>query len=317
MRQKKRSICVFLFYMVIAYMPVMAQGYPVIDVANLMQTINTLYATYDEITQAIQTVQNTYQQLQKQIDMVKSMDWSNIGETFKDMDPTSLEGLLNMHDQITDVTRMVNANMNLLNDVTDTLTKKTVSFGGKKYTFGGLFGFGRGSSETTIFDLPKNIVDYVNETGDEALAGWEGKLTYKQKEAIMRKSGLSPRNYAKIRMVEEQANSLITDLLTTGTDENIVAVLNRTAENQKTIQSLTEAAGDSMTAQQQATTTALLEVATGMARLEAGLARASGFLANQAVAEDVQAEMKQQEREIKMMQLENEVSKWLDTPAGM
>ena len=317
MRQKKRSICVFLFYMVIAYMPVMAQGYPVIDVANLMQTINTLYATYDEITQAIQTVQNTYQQLQKQIDMVKSMDWSNIGETFKDMDPTSLEGLLNMRDQITDVTRMVNANMNLLNDVTDTLTKKTVSFGGKKYTFGGLFGFGRGSSETTIFDLPKNIVDYVHETGDEALAGWEGKLTYKQKEAIMRKSGLSPRNYAKIRMVEEQANSLITDLLTTGTDENIVAVLNRTAENQKTIQSLTEAAGDSMTAQQQATTTALLEVATGMARLEAGLARASGFLANQAVAEDVQAEMKQQEREIKMMQLENEVSKWLDTPAGM
>ncbi len=317
MRQKKRSICVFLFYMVIAYMPVMAQGYPVIDVANLMQTINTLYATYDEITQAIQTVQNTYQQLQKQIDMVKSMDWSNIGETFKDMDPTSLEGLLNMRDQITDVTRMVNANMNLLNDVTDTLTKKTVSFGGKKYTFGGLFGFGRGSSETTIFDLPKNIVDYVNETGDEALAGWEGKLTYKQKEAIMRKSGLSPRNYAKIRMVEEQANSLITDLLTTGTDENIVAVLNRTAENQKTIQSLTEAAGDSMTAQQQATTTALLEVATGMARLEAGLTRASGFLANQAVAEDVQAEMKQQEREIKMMQLENEVSKWLDTPAGM
>lgn len=317
MRQKKRSICVFLFYMVIAYMPVMAQGYPVIDVANLMQTINTLYATYDEITQAIQTVQNTYQQLQKQIDMVKSMDWSNIGETFKDMDPTSLEGLLNMRDQITDVTRMVNANMNLLNDVTDTLTKKTVSFGGKKYTFGGLFGFGRGSSETTIFDLPKNIVDYVNETGDETLAGWEGKLTYKQKEAIMRKSGLSPRNYAKIRMVEEQANSLITDLLTTGTDENIVAVLNRTAENQKTIQSLTEAAGDSMTAQQQATTTALLEVATGMARLEAGLARASGFLANQAVAEDVQAEMKQQEREIKMMQLENEVSKWLDTPAGM
>ena len=317
MRQKKRSICVFLFYMVIAYMPVMAQGYPVIDVANLMQTINTLYATYDEITQAIQTVQNTYQQLQKQIDMVKSMDWSNIGETFKDMDPTSLEGLLNMRDQITDVTRMVNANMNLLNDVTDTLTKKTVSFGGKKYTFGGLFGFGRGSSETTIFDLPKNIVDYVNETGDEALAGWEGKLTYKQKEAIMRKSGLSPRNYAKIRMVEEQANSIITDLLTTGTDENIVAVLNRTAENQKTIQSLTEAAGDSMTAQQQATTTALLEVATGMARLEAGLARASGFLANQAVAEDVQAEMKQQEREIKMMQLENEVSKWLDTPAGM
>ena len=232
------------------------------------------------------------------------------------MNATSLEGIINMRDQITDVTKMVNANMNLLNDVEDTLTKKTVSFGGKKYTFGGLFGFGRGSDETTIFDLPKNIVDYVNETGDEALAGWEGKLTYKQKEAIMRRSGLSPRNYAKIRMVEEQANALIKDMLTTGTDENIVAVLERTADNQKTIQKLTEAAGDSMTAQQQATTTALLETATGIARLEAGVSRLTGFLANEAVTADVKAEMEAQEREIRQLRLENEVRKWTDTPAG-
>lgn len=313
---KKKKLFIAACAAVLAVTPLAAQGYPVLDVANLMQTINTLYATYDEITQAIQTVQNTYQQLQKQIDMVKSMDWSNIGETFKDMNATSLEGIINMRDQITDVTKMVNANMNLLNDVEDTLTKKTVSFGGKKYTFGGLFGFGRGSDETTIFDLPKNIVDYVNETGDEALAGWEGKLTYKQKEAIMRRSGLSPRNYAKIRMVEEQANALIKDMLTTGTDENIVAVLERTADNQKTIQKLTEAAGDSMTAQQQATTTALLETATGIARLEAGVSRLTGFLANEAVTADVKAEMEAQEREIRQLRLENEVRKWTDTPAG-
>ena len=127
---KKKKLFIAACAAVLAVTPLAAQGYPVIDVANLMQTINTLYATYDEITQAIQTVQNTYQQLQKQIDMVKSMDWSNIGETFKDMDATSLEGIIGMRDQITDVTKMVNANMNLLNDVEDTLTKKTVSFGG-------------------------------------------------------------------------------------------------------------------------------------------------------------------------------------------
>jgi conjugal transfer/entry exclusion protein len=45
----------------------MAQGYPVLDIANLMQAINTLYATYDQITATIEQVHNTYQQLQKQI----------------------------------------------------------------------------------------------------------------------------------------------------------------------------------------------------------------------------------------------------------
>jgi conjugal transfer/entry exclusion protein len=112
--------------------PVFAQGYPVIDIANLMQAINTLYATYDQITAAIEQVQNTYQQLQKQIEMVQNMDWDKVGEKIGDMDVTSVDGILNLRHQIKDVTKMVNANINLINNVQDTLTKRTVSFGGKR-----------------------------------------------------------------------------------------------------------------------------------------------------------------------------------------
>jgi hypothetical protein len=140
--------------------PATAQGYPVLDVANLMQAINTLYATYDQITAAIEQVQNTYQQLQKQIEMVAAMDWNRVGETIADMDIYSVEGILKLRYQIKDVTKLVNANMNLINNVEDTLTKKTIAFGGKKYTFGGLFGFGKSSGETTLFDLPKNVADW-------------------------------------------------------------------------------------------------------------------------------------------------------------
>jgi hypothetical protein len=87
---------------------------------------------------------------------------------------------------------MVNHNMNLVNNVQDTLTKKTVTFGGKKYTFGRLFGFGTGSEGTTIFDLPQNMADYVSETGDDLVAGYTGKLIYKQKEVIMRRTAFHP-----------------------------------------------------------------------------------------------------------------------------
>ena len=48
---KKKKLFIAACAAVLAVTPLAAQGYPVLDVANLMQTINTLYATYDEITQ--------------------------------------------------------------------------------------------------------------------------------------------------------------------------------------------------------------------------------------------------------------------------
>lgn len=287
---------------------IFAQGYPVLDVANLVQAIETLYSTYDHISQTIETVKNTYQQLQKQIEMVKNMNWDDIGETFKNMDPTSLEGILAMRGQIKDVVYYVNRNMNLINNVEDTLTKKTINFGGKNYTFGGLFGFGQGrtSPGTTIFDLPKNVHDYVDETASEVTAGYEGRLSYKQKEAVMRKYGLSARNYAKVRMVEEQSSDLIRKMLTTGTDEHTVALLEEAHQNQKAIDDIMSEAGESMVAQQQATTHALLNIATAITRLEDGANRYAAYAANRDVLEDQKAEIAAQEQEIKEMRKENE-----------
>jgi hypothetical protein len=296
--------------------PLVAQGYPVIDVANLMQAINTLYAAYDQITAAIEQVQNTYQQLQKQIDMVKHMDWDKVGENIGDMDVTSVDGILKLRHQIKDVTKLVNANMNLINNVQDTLTKKTVSFGGKKYTFGGLFGFGAGSDETTIFDLPKNVSDYVSETSDSLVAGYAGKLTYKQKEAIMRRTGLSPRNYARIHLVEEQTNTLIRDMLTTGTNENVAALLAEAGENARVIDAMTQAAGESMVAQQQATTTALLQAAVGITRLEAGVGRLAGFMAHKQISERIKQETDEDLREEQELLRGNEKIKRSGIPAG-
>jgi hypothetical protein len=293
-------------------LPLSAQGYPVLDIANLFQAIDTLYATYDHIAQTIEMVRNTYNQLQKQIEMVKNMNWSDIGETFQNMDPTSLEGILAMRYQIDDVVYYVNRNMNLINAVEDTLTKKTINFGGKKYTFGGLFGFGQGSENTTIFDLPKNIVDYVDETAHETIKGYEGRLTYKQKEAIMRRHGLSPRNYAKLRLVEEQTNVLIKDMLTSGTNENAIALLHQAAENQQAIDAISTAADQSMVGHQQATTAALLYIATGLTRLEIGTNRLAGFMAQADVRDQYIKELQAKQEEIQSQNIRNERIKWTE-----
>jgi hypothetical protein len=316
MNKRGKIIFIVFIFMTVLSGPLSAQGMAVLDVANLMQAINTLYAAYDQITATIEQVQNTYQQLQKQIDMVKNMDWDRVGDKISDMDLTSVDGILSLRHQIKDVTKLVNANMNLINNVQDTLTKKTISFGGKKYTFGGLFGFGAGSEGTTIFDLPKNVSDYVSETSDDLTAGYEGKLTYKQKEAIMRRTGLSPRNYAKIHLVEEQTNSLIKDMLTTGTNENVAALLTQAGENANAIDAMTQAAGESMVAQQQATTTALLQAAVGITRLEAGVGRLAGFMAHKEMSDRIKQETEEDLREERELLRRNEKIKRTGIPAG-
>jgi hypothetical protein len=238
--------------------------------------------------------------------MVKNMNFDDIGETFKNMDASSLEGILAMRGQIEDVYTYVNRNMNLVNAVEDTLTRKTVSFGGKNYTFGGLFGFGAGSPGTTIFDLPKNTLDYVDETASQVTAGYENRLSYRQKEALMSRYGLSPRNYAKLKLVEEAAQGLVNQLITSGTDEYTLAQLQEAHENQRVIDDLTRAAGESMVAQQQATTQALLTIATGLTRLEIGINGFAAYIANRDISEDQRAEVEAQQREIEAVRMQND-----------
>jgi hypothetical protein len=314
MRNRKLFTAIFFALSLFVLQPpeTSAQVSLVLDSMNLMQAIDTLYATYDHITQTIETVKNTYEQLQRQIDMVKNMKWDNVQESFANMDPTSLEGILDMRNQIDDVFYYVNKNMNIVNAVEDTLTKKRVNFGGKNYTFGGLFGIGQAASDgTTIFDLPKNMLDYVDETASDVTAGYEGRLSYAQKEAIANRHGLSPRNYAKVRLVEEQTAALINTLIVTGSEENAIALLERAAEDNKGVDILTQAAGESMVAQQQATTQALLNIAGNLARLEIGVTKFSGLVATGMVGEFQVTELRKQEDEIRTLQNENERRKHL------
>ena len=53
-----------------------------------------------------------------------------------------------------------------------------------------------------VFGFVKNAWDYSTDTENgafsDAIKGWEGKLSYKQRQAIARKYGMSARNYASL-----------------------------------------------------------------------------------------------------------------------
>jgi hypothetical protein len=269
---------------------VSAQAALVLDIPNLLQAIDSLYAHYDEITQTIENVKNTYMQLEQSVKAVKGMNWDDISMAMSDHN-----GIPDIRDPIRSVMKQVNHNMNLLNNVQDTLTKKKVSIGGKNYTIAGLVGLGE--QGTSILDLPLNAVDYTREAFKDASKGFDGKLTEAERTRIMDRYGMSPRNYYTLKQTESLINDTVKALFTWGTETGIDAVIKDVATNNQAIVEMMNSNTDSQTVQLQSLTTACMNVASAIGNLQAGFNRYGGYIA----ARDILA-MQQKENEADLVE---------------
>ena len=274
---KKIKKAITLLIMSMMSFSLLFANMPVFDVANLLNGINQLYSTYDQINTAIQQVQNTYQQLQTQIESVKNINWDEMANSFADGNWSSEGGVQgawknigNMRKNLKDATSALNNNLNRINSVKNTLENRTVTFGGKQYSAAGLFGIGK-YGKNTLLDIPMDLWDYTKETAQEAAAGYAGKLTYRQKQQIMNKWGLDPENYAMVKLVEEQANNGLTALFTKGSDEYYTEAITAMIKENEAIDQMKNAAGESLVSGMSVTTETLLQLKGWIAELSSGV----------------------------------------------
>lgn len=280
----------------------MFANYPVLDISNLMNAIQQLYATYDQINTAIEQVQNTYQQLENQINSVKSMNWDDLANSFS-AENWSQEGGIkgvwdnigNFRNNLTNATSAINSNLNLINDVKHTLENKTVTMMGKQYSVAGLFGIGK-YGQNNLMNLPASALDYVKNTGEEIAKGYAGKLTYKEKQAIMNKWGLDPENYAYVKLVEEQVNDLTQQLFSKGSEEWYTAQLTKVSETNSGLMDLMQKAADdgSMMSQFQATGSLILDVKGSILNLEQGVRETGAAWASETTRKKVEEESRKE-----------------------
>lgn len=284
-----RKFCFILLFVVFAAASLPAQMITsdVLNIAHLTQLINQVYATYDSIMAAIEQVQNTYEQLKKQADMIMTMPekFNQFKDDLGKIDLTNPEGFLRFRDQYKDIITYINYNMDLVNNIYDTFTKKKINFGGKNYTFGGLLGMPGSDPGTTVFDLPRNIVEYMDEQVKEGAAGYAGKLTLKQKEALMLKYGLSPRNYYKLRLVENTVSYPFNELQALASKDAEELRMRVHAEKNQYVEDLAAIAGDSMVAQMHTLKSAILNLGDDIQHVIHGL--------NKSVALSAQVQFKQ------------------------
>ena len=200
--------------------------FAVLDMANLTNAIQQMYQTYQQIQHAIEQVQNTYKQIEQAAQQVASMNWddlSNLGDNFAGMDKNPFEVITGVHKSAQDITKAVNDRMNDWNRLADSLQRETISFGGMDVSVADLCGFG--NEEKNLAGFMNNAWENIEETADKMAAGYEGELTYEQKRAIMKKYGMSPRNYAKSQYANYQLNELVKEANVKGTAESMSATM--------------------------------------------------------------------------------------------
>jgi hypothetical protein len=166
----------------------------VLDVANLMQAVDTLYATYDHINATIEQVQNTYKQIENQIKAIQNVNFDDVANLSKIKDIQSLEDFSNFRNNIKDAVANVDANLQEFNALKSIMTERRIKVGGATFTAASLLGKGK-EGEKNIFDLPKVTADYLKDQAAESIKGWATKLTAQQKATIMRKWGMSAESY--------------------------------------------------------------------------------------------------------------------------
>lgn len=289
----------------------------VLDVANLMNGIEQVYQFYQEIQNTIEQVQNTYKQIDQAAQQMKTInfdDMKDLGKNFDGMKDNPFEVITGVHNSAQDLTREVNKQMNKVNDLQDALTKESISFGGVKYSMADLCGATtatdkKGNSKN-IYGFVNNAWNHTKETADKAAAGYEGKLTYKEKQAIMRHFGMSPRNYASLELGKYELARLTTTSNLLGTEKALEDNLNDIIAQQSTINELSQKLPDgSIYAATQMTNSTLGTMLRQLGLLNNTLNRTAA-LSSQKIANDeftkaVMAEEAQKKREREQKALAN------------
>ena len=167
---------------------------PVFDSANLIAAIDTLYSNYDMVMNTIKQIENQYEQLQFNINQAKSWD----------LEGMEWDGDWDFRDEIGDVTSSVNKQITNIREIEEIFTTKQYSLAGMSFTMTDLVGLGNPDKDLgDLFEHTENTFDKVVDTLVEGLSEAE-------KMAIMRKYGMSPKNYIYM----QQKKQLVSDTLT-------------------------------------------------------------------------------------------------------
>ena len=300
----------------------------VVDAANLTNAIQQLYTTYQQIQHTIEQVQNTYKQIEQAAKQMASTDWEAVGKDFVNnvgshnwgySEHNSWEDWVNDPlPQITatkqtydDILKLCDENMNRVNKIADALRDETIEFGGMKVSVADLCGCGTDGEDVLSFG--KNAGLYMADKAVDVAKSYSGSLTYQEREAIMRASGVSAENYATGQYINYIVTKEIQERQIESSAKAIEDEVKRLEFKNDALKKMAQKTPDgSIYAQTQLNSTYLADVVKGIGDLGVLIKKTAGT-----TAADIAATKAQEALEKKQEQEEKEKAEEEDSPSGV
>ena len=225
---------------------VFASGYPVFDITAMMNAIQQIYQTYDEINSMIEQVEQGYKQIEQGINMVKSFnfeemsleDWSSEGGL-----KGAWENIGKSRTRLRQAGGYVSQKQEEMAAIKKKLNSNLISWNGTNYSIEDLVGMG-GESKS-IFGLAANMADYALDRYEDAASGYAEGLSENERRNIWKYYGVSPEVYYMGECVNGLTEGVIEGslgALTKGFDEAYDA---QTEKELQEALAISDAAGDS------------------------------------------------------------------------
>jgi len=248
---------------------------PVIDMSNLLQSIENAYTSYEHLLVAYNSIKTQYEQFQKQVESLKSLDekiseakdsMSNMKDAFKDLN--SFENLTNLQ-KVEASRQALRKTVRKASEITksyediavSSMTKTFTTSDGRQYSIGSLFGIpGFDKNGGTLSDLKLNFRKGWDAFTEKEKIAFTGNMTEEEKRKIARIYGLPAWQVALERDIEEK---LAEQKLGIAVYMDVETFGEEAGENDAIQQALAtgiEEAGNSQVEQQQVSTLAQIAV---------------------------------------------------------
>ena len=189
----KRNIVTLAVIIVLGFMGnsgVYAQGYPVIDIANIATSIENGYTMIEQLHAMYNQIKTAYDQLQQQIKNFESFD-------FRQLD--AKDPLGSWRSMMTYANRMMTYEEN----IGSIIKKKNIKIGDGSY-----------SLEDIFITSGRAVRDMVTDGSNFTLVDpFEKKLTSEEKEIFHRKYGMSYGRYMRLNQIGEMLQKKATEVI--------------------------------------------------------------------------------------------------------
>ena len=171
-----------------------ASGYPVFDITAMLNALEQIYQTYDEINSMIEQVENGYKQIEQGINMVKSFNfeemslenWSSEGGI-----KGAWENIGKSRTRLRQAGGYVSQKQEEMEAIKNKLNSDIISWNGTNYSIQDLVGLGDDPSKD-ISGLAHNIASFAMERYESSAEAFENGMTEKERRDVWKYYGVSP-----------------------------------------------------------------------------------------------------------------------------